>query len=314
MSKDSLKKIKVPDDYNYIGVFLTLNCPRRCSYCFNETDRLKKNRPLLDAKTWILGLNRLETNLPLTMCGGDPLFHPQAIEIINGIRPDAMIDLVTTMPMSSSDFISSFSPKRFQRDFPYSALRVTFHPETMNIEHTVQICKEIHNAGFDVTVNIVNHPDQQDKIDVFRDKFRKAGVFCVIKPFMGYFEGKLYGVFRYPEGVKGKQNKSVYCKTTNIIIGPEGNIYRCHEDMFSDYAAGVVGNLFDPVLSIESKYRSCPNFGLCHPCDMQIKYDRFEQWDYSVVNIVGDNIKTNFEQPKDWFFPDEKIMPQARCD
>ena len=29
-------RVRLPDSYNYIGAFLTFQCPYRCSYCINR--------------------------------------------------------------------------------------------------------------------------------------------------------------------------------------------------------------------------------------------------------------------------------------
>ena len=54
-----LPLIHVPDSYNYIGVFLTLNCNLCCSYCINSFGQFDRSGQLLSAEQWLEGLNNL---------------------------------------------------------------------------------------------------------------------------------------------------------------------------------------------------------------------------------------------------------------
>ena len=86
-----MNALVVPSTYQYIGVFLTLSCNLKCSYCINHMVGLKQGRKLLKAADWEKGLKRLQLahDIPLTLQGGEPsihidfysiLFHPHFCE------------------------------------------------------------------------------------------------------------------------------------------------------------------------------------------------------------------------------------------
>ena len=80
-----MKEIIIPKTYNYIGVFLTLACNYRCSYCINYFEDGKFNKHLIGGEDWVKGLNRIVSrdDLPLTLQGGEPTMHKDFIFIVN---------------------------------------------------------------------------------------------------------------------------------------------------------------------------------------------------------------------------------------
>jgi len=80
-----------------------------------------------------------------------------------------------------------------------------------------------------------------------------------------------------------KLSKKVLCRTTELIIGPNGNIYRCHSDLYANRKP--IGNLLDSDFEIEDKFRECDFYGHCNPCDIKIKTNRFQQFGHTSVKI-----------------------------
>lgn len=294
-----LKKIQT-NGYNYIGVFLTLGCPRGCSYCLNELSGGLEGRATVAGERWLEGLSRIETNIPLTFNGGEPLSHPNFFDIVNGLEESVKIDLLTTLPIDAQEFIRNLNPKRFERDLPYSAIRVTFHPETMDLDETIGKVKVIKSAGFDIMMNLVDRPSQEEETNSLRDRILENGLAVAVKPFLGYLDGRLYGQYKYQDACSEKFSKPVNCRTSILSIDPIGDIYRCYGDMFTRNPQGLLGNIFEAELDTPRKYRACTNFGHCHPCDVQTKLDRFGTWGYTVVDIVGKDVVTIKNSRMDW--------------
>ena len=293
-------KIVVPDHYNYLAVFLTFFCPRECSYCLNEQGDGLQQRQIVDGKEWMAALNRLETKLPITFNGGEPLSHPGFFEIVNGLDERLKVDMLTTLPYDVQEFIENLNPERFERDLPYGAIRVTYHPETMDLEETIGKVRRIKEAGFNIDMNLVDNPKNKEEAKLTKEKIIAAGLECVIKPFLGYLDEKLYGQFRYAESCSMESRKDVKCQTTQLLIDPKGNVYRCYGDLFRQNPDGVLGNIFDPEVDLTVRDTECNNFGFCHPCDVQIKFDRFSKWDYAAVEIKGKGITKVHKSTVDW--------------
>ena len=96
-----MKDIVIPERYNYIGVFLTFACNLKCSFCINDFEspprHLRKRH--LTGEEWLRGLNRIisRPDLPLTLQGGEPTLHKDFARIVNGVRRDLNIDVLTNL-------------------------------------------------------------------------------------------------------------------------------------------------------------------------------------------------------------------------
>jgi len=91
------------------------------------------------------------------------------------------------------------------------------------------------------------------------------------------------------------------CRTTVLLINPEGYIFKCHHDLYEGNIKKAVGHILDSNLRLSEEFRSCDNFGFCNPCDVQLKFDRFGNWGYSAVEIEKDGILVNDNiMPETW--------------
>lgn len=292
--------IRVPKSYNYIAAFLTMTCPRGCSYCINRYSDFRLPK-ILSGKIWVRGLNRFNTNLPITIHGGEPFCHPDFINIINGIKSELAIDLLTTLPFEVDEFVSNVNPDKFKRNLPYPAIRVTFHPETMNFEDTLRKVLLLKNNGFDVGFYLIGHPKNLKLIHNFCQKVIQNGLSCYIKPFLGFWKGKLYGQYKYVGACEGRTKSFARCRTTLLLINPEGYIFKCHHDLYEGDITKAVGHILDSNLTLPEEFRYCDNFGFCNPCSVQMKFDRFGNWGYCAVKIQKDGIVINDDiVPETW--------------
>lgn len=284
-----LGSITLPLGYNYIGAFLTLQCNLRCSYCINRFGDLSSGRRLLSGSEWVEGLNRIiaPCDLPVTLQGGEPTLHPDFIDIVTGIKPEMNIDLLTNLETDLKIFTNLIPPGRMRRDAPYASIRVSFHPESMKIELLAKRVRQLLDAGYSVGIWGVLHPKQEKEIRAAQDYCLARGIDFRTKEFLGEYEGKMYGQLSYPGACKRKGKKTVSCKTTELIIGPDGGVYRCHSDLYAGRTP--VGNILDPELKISAEFRSCDFFGECNPCDVKLKTDRFQSFGHTSVEIVEYN-------------------------
>ncbi|KPK41089.1 MAG: hypothetical protein AMJ78_06490 [Omnitrophica WOR_2 bacterium SM23_29] len=280
-----MKDIVIPKTYNYIAAFITFACNYGCSYCINyfEIKRLPKDE--LSGEKWVKGINRIisRDNLPVTLQGGEPSVHKDFIYIINHIKPPLNIDILTNLQFDVDEFIRKVNPKRLRRQAPYASIRVSYHPEVMDLEETIRKTLKMLDAGFSIGIWGVLHPRLKDEILRAQSKCRRLGIDFRTKEFLGEYRGKLYGTYLYEGACDNKLSKKVLCRTTELIIGPNGNIYRCHSDLYANRKP--IGNLLDSDFEIEDKFRECDFYGHCNPCDIKIKTNRFQQFGHTSVKI-----------------------------
>lgn len=283
----NLKRVKIPDSYNYIAVFLTLHCEVGCSYCINlhNKGQERSSKDFLSTKKWIEGLNRLESRegLPITLQGGEPGLHPGFIQIINNLREDLEIDILTNLSFNVDEFITKVNPSKLNRESPYPNIRASYHPLSMNLKAIVSKALKLMEAGFSVGVYGLLHPEFEEEILKAKKKCLNLGIDFRTKEFLGEYKGKLYGTYRYPGAINAKERKNCLCRVSELIIGPNCDIYKCHHDLYKDFSP--MDSLLNPDFEIEDRFRKCNQFGDCNPCDVKVKTNRFQVYGHTSVEI-----------------------------
>jgi MoaA/NifB/PqqE/SkfB family radical SAM enzyme len=285
-----LAPLTLPQRYNYIGVFLTLECNLHCSYCINRFGELAVNRRLLTGAEWLVGLNRLvaAADLPVTLQGGEPTQHPDFFSVVKGIKPELNIDLLTNLEFDPERFMAEIPPERMKREAPYASIRVSYHPEVMQIESLAARVLNLQDAGYSVGIWGVLHPQQEREILAAREYCRTLGIDFRTKEFLGEHAGTMHGLLSYADACDQAQPGRVRCRTSELIIGPDGSIYRCHSDLYAGRPA--IGSILDPDLVVDGQFRSCDCYGYCNPCDVKLKTNRFQTFGHTSVEIIADDL------------------------
>lgn len=289
MRPESENLLIVPSSYNYIGVFLTLGCNLSCSYCINHLTGKAKARPHLKAKDWIHGINKIQFSssekIALTLQGGEPTIHPDFYEIVNGIDSRFDLDLLTNAQFDVATFAQNISPKKFSRSAPYAPIRISFHPETMDLNVTLEKILELTALGFKVGLYSVTDSRFDEILEQAKTKTKKLGIDYRFKDLLGNFENKLLGEYKYPDAVGSQVLKKCLCKTTELLIAPDGNIHRCHHDLYNQILP--LGNIAKNHSTIQDIYRECSFYGNCNPCDVKLKNNRNQSFGHTSVDIVN---------------------------
>ncbi len=270
-------EIVIPQTYNYIGVFLTFACQLRCKYCINNEFHSRPSYSILNQEQLVEGLNRVRTraDLPITLQGGEPTLHPQFYGIVNGIRNDTPLDLLTNCQFNVNEFCDRISPERFKRDAPYASIRVSYHPQTMELHDTVQRVVKLKEKGYSVGVWIVDYPGDR-LIPYYQKCFVMNGIDCRLKE---YLDGREHGTYKYLD-IQGRKN--VLCKPSELLIAPDGSIHRCHGDLYGNKKS--LGNILDTDVKCVEDFIPCKKVA-CSACDHKIKYDRFQKEGHCAVEI-----------------------------
>jgi MoaA/NifB/PqqE/SkfB family radical SAM enzyme len=281
-----MKSVVIPQSYNYIATFLSLACNLRCSYCINYFEEGRFAKRHISGEDWVKGLNRIVSreDLPISLQGGEPSLHRDYIYILNNIKPELNIDILTNLQFDEDEFIRKVDPKRIKRESPYASIRVSYHPETMKLEPLVKKVLKLQDNGFSIGIWGVMHPMQEVEILKAKEYCISLGIDFRTKEFLGEYDGAMYGSYRYEGACEKKFSKNVLCKTTELIIGSAGDIYRCHSDLYE--GRKPIGNILDENFQIEDKFNECGVYGHCNPCDVKTKTNRFQQFGHTSVEIM----------------------------
>ena len=280
-----MKPVKIAYNYNYIAVFLTFACNLKCSYCINNFEHKLIKRKVISGKDFVLGLNRIDSrdDLPVTFQGGEPTLHPDFYYVVNNLKPQLNIDLLTNLQFDVDEFIKKVDPARIKRKSPYASIRVSYHPEQMQLDDLIHKTLKLMDAKFSVGIWGVLYPALENIVLDAMQECKKQNIDFRVKEFLGEYAGRLYGIYKYPGACDRKFKKNVECRTTELLIDSQGSIFRCHADLYSD--KNEIGNILDPGFEMEDKFRDCSDFGHCNPCDVKIKTNRFQQYGHTSVEI-----------------------------
>ena len=295
---DELKPIIIPDQFNYIAVFLSFACMLRCTYCINHHggDLVKKR--WMSGDDWVRGLNRLQTktSIPLTLQGGEPTVHKHFYKIVRSVRPDLKIDLVTNLEVDPDHFMSQIPADRIKREAPYASIRVSYHRGQQDPDVLLNRVKYFLDRGYHIGVWAVDHPEYMPETREVQKKAQSMGIDFRLKEFLGPHKGKNYGTMRYPEAVNSTVIRSCDCRTTEFLIDPAGYIFRCHSDLYANRFA--IGHILDEEPpKLLGHWVPCNVYGKCNSCDIKVKTNRFQEYGHSSVEIrnIGDPIGVNTE-------------------
>ena len=251
------------------------------------------SRKHLTGREWVEAANRLvlRDDMPLTLQGGEPTLHKDFFEIVNGVKKEVKMDLLTNMSFDVDEFIKNVPVWRFTREAPYASIRVSYHPGQNDIEDLIKKIVRLQDAGFRIGLYSVLHPDPDKKRHIIetQEKCKKLGIDFRTKEFLGEWDERLYGTYKYEGSVMGKKMKDCECMTTELIVDPGGYVYKCHSDMHK--GREPVGHILDEKFTDKelNKFRSCSYYGDCNPCDVKVKTNRLQIFGHTSVEIK--NIK-----------------------
>lgn len=279
-------RISLPKEYNYVAAFLTLNCNFRCNYCINRPDKKLVTRQICSAADWISYLNRLDLpeDLPISLQGGEPSTHPEFFTILRGIREDLNIDILTNLSFDVERLAREIPPERFLRKAPYASIRVTYHPGQSNLEQTLDKIRFLVDRGYPVGLYSIRVPGHEKLIAKVTEKVIPLGIDYRTKEYLGYSRGQVWGTYHYQEGVFSERRKNCECRTSELLIAPDGSVFRCHRDLYMD--ENSIGSIYGPDFHQPSyEFRPCNKFGECNPCDLKKKTNRFQEEGHASVEI-----------------------------
>lgn len=222
-------------------------------------------------------------DLPLTLQGGEPTTYKDFYELVNGIPQKFKLDLLTNFMFNVDEFIDKIPAKRFTRQAKYAAIRVSYHPGQNDIKDLIAKHHKMRDAGFYVGIYSVATPQNLAHINEVKELCLKEGIDFRLKEYLGFDGAKWHGTYKYDEAISQNVNKYCECKTTELLVAPNGGIYRCHSDLYEQRTP--VDSILNANFKLQDIYRPCYVFGHCNPCDIKVKTNRFQEFGHTSVDI-----------------------------
>lgn len=252
-----------------ITIATTTNCNLRCPYCFEkDKNNTLMSQSICDSILDFLSQHKYAKEISICWYGGEPLLNPTAIEyLLEKITRLESLKLIGHSIISNTTIINNRIIDLFKR-YPLNMFQVTLdgnkesHDKRRykaNMQGTFdlilcnlhRLVKELPNTRFDVRVNIdkTNSKDYIEIRDLFKKEFPTSkNIFIYPGILRKYGDCDLYNFFTskdtleffeemdrlgYPLEIypsKRQKGCSATC-TNNYVIGPEGELYNCWEDV-----------------------------------------------------------------------------------
>ena len=278
-----MNELIFPLEVNYIAVFLTLRCNLNCSYCINKhSDFVAPQELSLD--DWVIGLSRIVTrpDLPISLQGGEPTIYNSFYKLANILHfQHKHLDLLTNGMFDLREFCKEITPDVFKRNAKYASIRFSYHHKMSPVALIMKVWT-LQNAGYEVGIwgldnnvqnNAVKNLCTQLNIDFREKEFLAKGI----------------GTYKYNNAVGQATGKKVWCKTSELLIGPSGHIFRCHADLYAN--RDWIGHILEPEIKF-SDFRECNHYGQCNPCDVKLKTNRLQEYGHCSVEIKGRGVES----------------------
>ena len=255
-----------------------------CHYCINNYGSAPKYKSM-KTDTWIQSLNRIRPNdgMPITLGGGEPTMHTGFYDIVNNVRRDTNLDLLTNGTFDIREFMKKISPDRFKRGAKYASIRFSYHSGYSDTNMLLAKVCRMQQEGYSVGIWAVVHPEVKRDIKKVQRMAEDIGIDFRVKEFLGMYKGKLYGTYKYKFALDCKL-KDVMCKPSELLIAPNGDIHRCHYWLYEN--KGCIGNICDSEVELLDKHVRCCDCGNCNPCDIKTKFNRFQEEGHCSVDII----------------------------
>jgi hypothetical protein len=153
----------------------------------------------------------------------------------------------------------------------------------MDVDNTIYKVERLQKEGYSVGIWIVVYPPYKGLVPHVKRIFELYGIDARVKEFLGHYKGQLYGTYKYPEALSGI-SKEVLCRPSEMLIDPQGMVYRCHSDLYAQRDA--YAHILDPQLILQTEHTPCSCFGHCNPCDIKLKTNRFQEDGHCSVDIL----------------------------
>lgn len=234
---------------------------------------------------WTSAINRLilPPDLPVTLQGGEPTTHKDFVAIVNGIRPDIHLDLLTNFERPLKEWLYKTDPARWRREAPYAPIRISWHRGQHALNELLDKVLEAQKRHYPVGVWTVDHPEYREEVRQAQLQAWNMGIDFRLKEFLGPWEGEIHGTFRYPAAVDSHVLRFCECRTSELLIAPDGHVYRCHSDVYA--ARFPIGHILDNQIPLIGQDLPCAVYGKCNSCDIKLKYNRFQEEGHSSVAI-----------------------------
>lgn len=167
-------------------------------------------------------------------------------------------------------------PDRMKRKAKYASIRFSYHPGHSDSQRLFWDVRAMQVSGYSVGIWAVDTPGTN--LEHLKEMAETLEIDFRIKEFLD----STHGNYKYPKGVDGNRKKCL-CKPSELLIAPDGRLFRCHYDLY--HGINSYGHILDRDVGLPSDFLRCDNYGRCSPCDVKEKFSRHQVMGHCSVEI-----------------------------
>lgn len=159
-------------------------CNFDCSYCFDSTNKVKKNKGELNTKKVIDGFNQNGIKWLIHMSGGEPLFFPNFVELCSELTKDHYISVNTNLVHKNIYlFGDRINPQNVR--FIHCSFHIQERERLKLVDDFISKYNYLRRKGFYVFASYVMHPSVMNRFEKDYNYLKSEGVILQPKPFRG---------------------------------------------------------------------------------------------------------------------------------
>ena len=268
--------------FDTIQLFITFRCSGNCPYCIQgpmERNVYKE----VNADKWIEFIKNHERGTAFGLIGGEPTIYNGFKKIVENCSNEYLLTITTNLKSPLFHDFTSFLDWAVRYRVRWN---MSFHPSVLKVgdfinkvtmmrlnglwvdqvaavdcEDMEKYHKELCDANIGFWLQTDTSIDSNGILHPTKEEYDAYGT--------GEARIKDYKKYMYMcDGVN--KGISVFCTTKKLLVNPEGEVFRCHRDIYS--RENSLGNVFDN--SVVPNYL-CHNLGTCNPCD----FDSIHCWE-----------------------------------
>lgn len=267
--------------FDTIQLFITFRCSGNCPYCIQGPMERNAYKEVSSDK-WIDFIRRHEQGTKIGLIGGEPTLYGGFKDIVEACSEDYLITVTTNLKGPLFNKFDEFLEWARQYRVRWN---MSFHPSVLKVSDFInkvtnmrlnglwvdqvasvdckdmeQYHKELCDANIGFWLQTDTSIDSEGVLHPTREELNR----------FGSGEARINDHARYSYLCDGVNKRvSVFCTTKKLLINPEGEVFRCHRDIYA--RENALGNIFDN--SVVPNYL-CYNLGTCNPCD----FDSIKCW------------------------------------
>lgn len=207
-----MSNIEIPKEYKLIEAYFTFDNVLDYSYDIGkiyDMDNYYNHMNIMSGHNWIIGLNRLNTDIPINLTGGEPTLHQDFYKIVKNIEKP--INLITHGQFKKEDFLNKVSSKVFKDKKYKTGIVFLYHSKITPLFPLLKKAKAMKKRGYNVVINAIVNIDCYNDI-VYANKIAVTEFDLSFKLFMP---------------------NDVHSKELGLFIAPNGDMYKSRYDLYN---------------------------------------------------------------------------------